>query len=151
MSQQRNVRKPYTEGDIDFVISEVTSNRVKSLTRAAAIYNVPRTTVRDRRAGTRPRSECEPNSKRLTKLEEEVVLDNILDASLRGLPPTKALVRDMADRLLRERGGKPVSKHWVDNFVKRTPELKKRWSRPYDRQRAACEDPAVIEPWFSLV
>jgi hypothetical protein len=44
----------------------------------------------------------------------------------------KALVRDMADRLLRERGGKPVSKHWVDNFVKRTPELKKRWSHPYD-------------------
>jgi hypothetical protein len=52
----------------------------------------------------------------------------------------------MADRLLRERGGKPVGKHWVDNFVKRTPELKKRWSRPYDRQRAACEDLALILP-----
>jgi hypothetical protein len=55
-----------------------------------------------------------------------VVLDNILDASLYRVPLTKALVRDIANRLLRERGGKPVSKHWVDNFVKRTPELKKR-------------------------
>jgi hypothetical protein len=71
--------------------------------------------------------------KRLTKLEEEVILDYILDLSLRGVPLIKALVRDMADRLLRERGGKPIGKHWVDNFVKRTPELKKRWSRPYDR------------------
>jgi hypothetical protein len=40
-----------------------------------------------------------------------VILQSILEASLRGVPPTKALVRDMADRLLRERGEKPVSKH----------------------------------------
>jgi hypothetical protein len=71
MSQQRNVQKPYTEGDLYFAISAITSKRVKSLTRAAAIYNVPRTTVRNRRAGTRPRSECEPNSKRLTNLEDK--------------------------------------------------------------------------------
>ncbi|KAH5464313.1 hypothetical protein HBI65_251110 [Parastagonospora nodorum] len=57
----------------------------------------------------------------------------------------------MADRLLRERAGKPVGKNWVDNFVKRTPELRTRWSRPYDRQRATCEDPAIIQPWFALV
>ena len=151
MSQQQNARKTYTEGDIYIAISDINSKQIRSERRAAEVYSIPRTTIQDRRAGRRARRDCEPNSKRLTKLEEEVVLDNILDASLRGVPPTKALVRDMADRLLRERGGKPVGKHWVDNFVKRTPELKKRWSRPYDRQRAACEDPAVIEPWFSLV
>jgi hypothetical protein len=145
------MQKSYTEGDLYFAISDITSKRVKSVSRAAAIYKIPRTTVRDRRAGTRPRSDCEPNSKRLTNLEEEVIKQCILDASLRGVPPTKPLVRDMADRLLRERGGKPVGKHWVDNFIKRTPELKKRWSRPYDRQRAACEDPALILPWFELV
>jgi hypothetical protein len=73
-----------------------------------------------------------------------VILQSVLDASLRGVPPTKALVRDMADKLLRERGGKPVGKHWVDNFVKHIPELKKCWSHPYDRQRAACEDLVLI-------
>jgi hypothetical protein len=57
----------------------------------------------------------------------------------------------MADRLLIEHGGKPTGKNWVDNFIKRTPELRTRWSRPYDRQRAVCEDPAVIGPWFTLV
>ena len=60
-------------------------------------------------------------------------------------------MRDMADRLLRERGSGPVGKNWVDNFVKRTPELRTRWTRPYNHQRAACEDPAVIQPWFTLV
>ena len=57
----------------------------------------------------------------------------------------------MADKLLGDRNGKPVGKNWVDNFIKRTPELRTRWSRAYDRQRAACEDPAVIQPWFTLV
>ena len=87
----------------------------------------------------------------MTKLEEEVITKRILDESLRGLPPTKAGVRDMADKLLKERGEKPVGKNWVDNFIKRTPELTTRWSRPYDHQRATCEDPVIIQPWFTLV
>jgi hypothetical protein len=57
----------------------------------------------------------------------------------------------MADKLLRERGGGCTGKNWVDRFIKRTPELRTKWSRLYDRQRAACEDPAVIQPWFELV
>jgi hypothetical protein len=57
----------------------------------------------------------------------------------------------MADRLLQERGSKPVGKNWVNNFVKRTSELRKRWSSPYDHQRATCKDPATIQRWFDQV
>ena len=57
----------------------------------------------------------------------------------------------MADKLLEERAGNPIGKNWVDNFVKRTPELCTRWSRPYDYQRAACEDLVAIQRWFDLV
>ena len=110
MSQQRNVQMSYNEGDIYLAISNINSKQIQSVKRAAEIYNVPRTTNQDRRAGRRARRDCEPNSKRLTKLEEEVILQNVLEASLRGVPLTKALIRDMADRLLRERGEKPVSK-----------------------------------------
>jgi hypothetical protein len=49
--------------------------------------------------------------KRLTKLEEEVILDYILNLSLRSVPLIRALVRDIADRLLRERGRKPISNY----------------------------------------
>jgi len=51
------------------------------------------------------------NLKRLTKLEEEVVVQRILNKSLRGSLPSKALVRDIANRLLRERSGKPAGKN----------------------------------------
>ncbi|TKA33821.1 hypothetical protein B0A49_13677, partial [Cryomyces minteri] len=57
----------------------------------------------------------------------------------------------MANDLLSERGGKPTGKNWATNFIKRTPELKTRWTRPYDRQRALTEDSKVISPWFTLV
>jgi hypothetical protein len=151
MLQQHQALRLYNEGDVQLAISDIQSNQIKSLRRAEAIHSVPRRTIQRRRDGKRPQRDCEPKSKRLTKLEEEAIVQRILEEGLRGIPPSKAHVQDMADRLLRERGGKPTGKNWVDNFIKRTPELRTRWTRPYDRQRAACEDPAVIRPWFSLV
>jgi hypothetical protein len=59
-------------------------------------------TILRRRDGTRARHNYKLNSKRLIKLEEEVVLDNILNASLCRVPLIKALVQDIANRLLRE-------------------------------------------------
>jgi hypothetical protein len=151
MSQPRKLQNSYTEGDLQLAIQDINSQQVQSNTHAAAIYKVPRRTLVDRRAGKRPRHDCEPNTKRLTKLEEKVIVERILEESERGIPSSKADVRDMADKLLRERGGKEVGKNWVDRFIQRTPELRTRWTRPYDRQRAVCEDPAVIRPWFTLV
>jgi hypothetical protein len=87
---------------------------------------VPERTIRRRRDGKPSRRDCEPNLKSLTKLEEEVVVQRILNKNLRGVPPSKLHVRDMADRLLRDRGGKPVGKNWVDRFIKRTPKLRTR-------------------------
>jgi len=111
MSQQRNVQKSYNEGDIYLAISNIKLKQVLSEKRAAEIYNVPRTTIQDRRAGRRPRRDCEPNCKSLTKLEEEVIIQRILDESLRGVPLSKPHIRDMADRLLEERGGNPTGKN----------------------------------------
>jgi hypothetical protein len=53
MSQQHNAPKAYTEADIQLTISDIQSERFKSERRAAAIYNVPRITVRRRRDGQR--------------------------------------------------------------------------------------------------
>ncbi|EGU86904.1 hypothetical protein FOXB_02578, partial [Fusarium oxysporum f. sp. conglutinans Fo5176] len=57
----------------------------------------------------------------------------------------------MANRLLADRDASPVGKRWTSNFVKRHKELKTRFFRRYDYQRAKCEDPTVIRNWFRLV
>ena len=101
-------------------------------------------TIRRRRAGIPARRDCQPNSKKLTKLEEEVIVDHILDLDLRGFAPTYAAVRDMADKLLAARGAGQVGQKWPANFVKRTDSLTTRFNRAYDRQRALYEDPILI-------
>ncbi|KAJ3462343.1 hypothetical protein MRS44_007129 [Fusarium solani] len=57
----------------------------------------------------------------------------------------------MANRLLADRDASPVGKRWAHNFVTRHKELKTRFFRKYDYQRAKCEDPTVIRKWFQLV
>jgi hypothetical protein len=75
----------------------------------------------------------------------------------RGISPTQALVQEMAELLLAERvqvasAVRPkIGQHWVYRFLKRHSELKSRYNRKYDYQRAKCEDPAVIRAWFLLV
>ncbi len=116
-------------------------------TRHASIaFNVPRTTLRDRRAGKLSRRDCEPNSKKLKKTEEEALVARILELDERGIGPTRTIVEEMANDLLAARGEGPVGKNWVDRFRTRTKEVKLRRSRPYDRQRALNEDTRVIEP-----
>ena len=80
-----------------------------------------------------------------------MIVRHILDLDSRGFAPTLGAVRDMADKLLAERGASQVGKNWPTNFVKRTPSLTTRFNRPYDRQRALCEDPEIISAWFDLV
>ena len=102
-------------------------------------------TLRDRRAGRPARHECQPNSKKLTQLEEEVVVKYIPDIDLRGFAPTYVAVRDMANSLLAARNAGQVGVHWPRNFLKRTDSLTTRFNRAYDRQGALCEDPVLIQ------
>ena len=111
MSQQRTTQTFYTESDLQLALFDFKSQRVKSQRRAAAIYNVPRRTLQRRDAGTRFRRDCEANSKRLNKVEEEAIVERILEESARGFAPTKADVRAIADKLLYERRSNPVSKN----------------------------------------
>ena len=58
---------------------------------------------------------------------------------------------DMANSLRKERGLAPVGPKWASTFVSRQEELKVVFNRKYDYRRALCEDPKVIQGWFSLV
>ena len=151
MAQRSAAQITSNEGDIQLAISSIKSGQLKHNRRAADTYNVAESTLRGRRAGVPARRDCQPNSKKLTQREEEVIVKYILDLDARGFAPTYAAVRDMADKLLAARGAGQVGVHWARNFVKRTDSLTTRFNRAYDRQRALCEDPVLIKSWFELV
>ena len=128
-----------------------TSRRKLSRRNAAKIYNVPHSTLSDRMTGRSSRNDIQPNSLKLTKLEEETIVRYVFDRDSRGFSPRLADVEDMANYLLETRGGKRVGKCWAQRFVARRLELKTRFNRVYDFQRALCEDPELIGAWFRLV
>jgi hypothetical protein len=121
------------------------------LSTAAKIYSVPYNTLRDRRAGRPARRDIPANSRKLTDLEEQTIVRYIVELCTRAFPPRLCYVEDMANRLLRERDAPVVGKRWAHNFIKRQPELRTRFTRKYDYQRAKCEDPEIIREWFALV
>jgi hypothetical protein len=74
------VQKAYTEGCILPAISSLNSKQILSERRAAAIYNTPKSTIHYRRAEQLPQRDSKPKSKRLTKLEEEAIIQRKLEA-----------------------------------------------------------------------
>ena len=80
-----------------------------SVRKVARLYNVPRTTLGDRRAGRPAQSNTPPSSKKLTQLEEEVVVQYIVELSERAFPPRLCGVEGMANHLLHTRGASSSS------------------------------------------
>jgi hypothetical protein len=80
-----------------------------------------------------------------------VLVEHILDLATRGFPPRLAAVADMANSLRAERQLGHVGTNWPSTFVKRRPELTTKFNRKYDYKRALCDDPKIIQGWFSLV
>ena len=99
------------EADVNLAISALNRRQILTERSAAQTYEVSRTTLQRRRAGTRARRDCHPNSKKLTKLEEQVIISHILDLDTRGFAPSYDAVRDMADKLLAARGAGQVGVH----------------------------------------
>ncbi len=151
MAQSTTAQLPCDEADILLAISAIDRNQIQSGRRAATTFSVPESTLRSRRAGVPSRRDCEPNSKKLTTLEEEVIVRHILDLDSRGFAPSLGAVRDIANKLLAERSAGEVGRDWPRNLIKRTASLKTRFNRPYDRQRALYEDPEIIGSWFKRV
>ncbi|KAF5724357.1 hypothetical protein FMUND_922 [Fusarium mundagurra] len=119
--------------------------------RAAKIYEVGRMKLWRRQQGIQSRCDWIPKSRKLTDLEEQIIIQFLLDLDSRGFPARLHFVEEMANSLLADRNASPVGKRWAHNFVKRQPELKTRLFRRYDYQRAKCEDPTIIRGWFRLV
>ena len=124
------------ESCVILAIEAIKKNQDLSIRAAATIYKCSRVTLARRLKGIQSRQDTMPNSRNLTSLEEDTIIQYILDLDARLHPPRLVSVEEMANRLLAERGAPPVGKRWASNFVKRRPELRTRFFRRYDYSRA---------------
>src|SRR6187402_939167 len=139
------------ETQLNLAFQAIQQNPKLSIRRVAKIYQVDNRRLGERLRGIPPRRDISANSRKLTNLEESVLIERILELDSKGYPPRLYIVEDMANRIIELRDGKRVGPRWAANFVRRQPELQTRFQRKYDYQRAKCEDPDVIRGWFELV
>ncbi|KAM4061094.1 DDE superfamily endonuclease [Hirsutella rhossiliensis] len=79
--------------------------------------------------------DCAVNNLKLTATEETALVQWILSMDERGMPPTVAYTRRMANLLLTERGKDPVGENWVRKFVGRHGDIKAKVFDPNTRRR----------------
>jgi hypothetical protein len=98
------------EARIILAIKAIRSSKRLSCAKATKIYNILYFTFTDKINGRTPRQEYRPLMQKLTELEEEVILRNILELDIRGFAPRLASIKDMANYILELQGGKRVGK-----------------------------------------
>jgi hypothetical protein len=86
--------------------------------KAARTYDIPRSTLATRMAGRQSYAETTLRMRRLSEIEEEIIVRYVLDLDSKGFPPSLSTVEDMANHLAHLKGERHVGKHWVERFIK---------------------------------
>jgi hypothetical protein len=108
MSQPKRVQISSNEGRILLALSAVQSGQYKTPSTASKMYSVPRNTLYRRINRQTSREDYTPTNRRLSLIEEEVIVENILKLDAQGLSPTIAIVKEIADLIYKVRGAPPV-------------------------------------------
>ncbi len=114
------------ENQLQYTLQTFERNPQLNIRKVTQLYNIPRTTLSARINGRSTREDIIANSRKLTALEEEMVVQEVLDLNSRKFPPRIYNVEDIANRLLATRDATHVGPRWAFNFIKRQPELRTR-------------------------
>ena len=98
------------EAKIVLAIEAIRTSKKLSCRKAAKLYQVPHSTLCDRINSQTTLYERRPAMTKLTILEEEVIIWNILDLDSRGFSPWLASVEDIVNYILELQEGKHISK-----------------------------------------
>ena len=144
------------EARIQLAVNAFKKGQFKTIKAAALAFDISKSTLGRRIQGTSSRAQKTANCQKLSETEESTLSSWILDMDRRGLPLQLSTVHHLAQYLLSARLNTPsnsitIGGHWVNHYIQHHPELKSKYTRKYDYQRAKCEDPKIIREWFNLV
>ena len=96
------------ERDVMLALQAMKTNPKLSARAAGELYKVDHEKLCRRNRGIPARRDIQANSRKLTNLEESVLVQYILDLAAKGFPPQLSIVEDMANRLLTTRDASRV-------------------------------------------
>jgi hypothetical protein len=118
-------------------------------TQIAKKYGVDRTTLsRRHRGGQAPPSVKHENQRLLNDLQETELVKYIDRLTVRGLPPTRNMIRNFASQI----AGKEAGKSWVERFLKRgTTAVVSHWAAGIDSSRKKADSALKYSLYFQLL
>jgi hypothetical protein len=87
MPQPKQAKSSNKEGRVELAKQAIKLGQSQSLRDATKSFDVAPTTLHDQIHGKPTRSDCLPNSRKLSIYEEEAIIQYILDLDSRGFPP----------------------------------------------------------------
>jgi hypothetical protein len=146
-----------TERDITITeaIAAIQNGQFGSVKAAAAAFDIPRSTLRDRLNGATDRSAVKQTVQRLTAEQERGLIDWIKELEAQGNPPSHTVVREMVAKI--ETTSNPTSNptptgnHWVERFIHRYPEISSSIGVPLESSRALNSTYDTIQAHFQRV
>jgi hypothetical protein len=135
---------------IELAITDLNRENAPAIAVIATRYGLQRSTLSRRWHGiTSSRAEAtSEHHQRLTIAQEEVLIDQINKLTVRKMPPTTQIVRNMAEEIIES----PVGKNWTSQFVKRYKDrLISLYLRNIDNIRAKSEYPPMFALFYKLV
>ena len=129
---QPNIPQKNNESQVILALQALKNDPKLSLRAAARIFSVDPMKLSRRRRSQQSRRDIPANSRKLTDLEESIIVQYILDLDAKGFPPYLSSIEDIANRLLVERDMGRVGTRWASTFVKRYLEVNTRFNWKYD-------------------
>ena len=135
------------EDRILLAIEALKSQQIQTIKGAAALFDIPYSTLQNRVKGRVSRQESQVPRRKLLPTKEAALIQWIESLDNRGMPPTITYIRQIANLLLLERSGhvtfdksvtetpdpkKTIGENWVRRLLKRQPYLTAKYSRKYD-------------------
>jgi hypothetical protein len=143
-----NGMRHYSEVELLKAVAEVRLGRaVKTVARQ---YSIPRTTIQSRIKGVESHATAAAHLQRLSKVQEQHLVDWITTQDALGLPPTHSQIRELATRVLRVGGDHhPLGIHWMEGFFKRNPSVRTTRGRRMEAVRLNGATTSNIRQFFS--
>ncbi|SRR6266566_2722101 len=114
---------PSNDNQLQFTLQTFEKDLQLNIRNFTRFYNILRTTLSIRINDRSIYIDTIANSRKLTALKEEMVVQEILDLDSRRFPPRIHNIEDIVNRLLAIRDATYIGLRWVSNFVKWQLEL----------------------------
>ena len=130
-------------------IASLASGEEINYTQIAKTHGVVRSTLTRRHQGvSASRATRYEHQQAIHPQQERELLRYINQLTRRGLPPTRAMIRNFASQIAK----KELGVNWVDRFIKRYPDkLISKWTTGIDNTRHKADSGGKYSLYFNLL